>query len=226
MKKIALIIVVIIFSLTAKAQHFGVSVAVGQSWLGGASSSENSERSGKLFYAVGLVFNKDFSGSKWGVNTSLDFNKRGNQFKYWSTDAFFGHPENLNETIYDNSNKTITLALLPSYNIIKKIKLSVGPHFTYNFKEKSIRTNNEYLTDANGGNKTLISSKETDVLTFQQDFIYTSSFGFKAQLTYQLLRALDLGVAYQYARPLQDGIAQYNIFNVTTTIYFKSRENN
>jgi len=58
--KTLLIITITFFSFTAKAQYFGVNLDIGKSCVGDTETSENAERKGRLFYALGFIFVKQF----------------------------------------------------------------------------------------------------------------------------------------------------------------------
>ncbi|PCI93072.1 MAG: hypothetical protein COB15_16950 [Flavobacteriales bacterium] len=227
MKKIALIIVIIIFSLTAKAQHFGVSVDVGMSRINKIYNTYGTfENKSKIYYGLGVFYAKIPLESKWGFRATLDYNKRGAGALGEWYDWYGINPEYIvSETT--ESTKSLNLTFTPTLNASNRLQFFLGPTIGYTLGTNTKTITTYYKTEA----KSEVLSSRTGTSEFNgSSFINRLHFGVKAGVNMKLSNRIDLGLTYQYARLLKYGNPNYqpfyNIVNFTTNIYFKKRENN
>jgi hypothetical protein len=233
MKTITLLIVTIIFSLTAKAQHFGVTADVGLSRINKIYGyTVDAENKSKIYYGLGVFFAKIPLESIWGFRASLDYNKRGEGS---CSEAFFGSYFDVFSGVYidpvyitgeeSESTKSLSLTFTPTLNASNNLQFVFGPTIEYtlgtkyNFKETSYKTEakSEVLSSRTGTSEINGSS-----------FTSRLHVGLKAGINVKVSNHVDLGLIYQYVRRFKYGNAYYrpfyNIINLTTTIYLKKRE--
>lgn len=195
---------------------------MGMSSLAGIEKSSTIEYNANLYYGLGLFYQLPFGESKWGLNMALDFNKRGYEQKRVS---IIIPPFTTYSTEYTTNytNFDITMCILPTFNIIDKLKIGIGPHYTILVGKKSLEISNYYETDQSGTKKLIRSTEQEFGTPSNIPFSDRSYFGLKAFITYQAFDFMAVGINYQYSRQLKyyqiDYQPYYNIFNLTTNFY-------
>jgi hypothetical protein len=178
-----------------------------------------------------MYYTTKIGESKWGVSTSLAFNKRGYKevdlINRTSTNSL-GTKYFLKEfqSIYYNYATSVIIA--PTFQLSDKLIAMIGFHYTYSFGPNSKDIHNYFETDENGDNKVLYNTRKFKYGNNGISFVDNSYYGIKAAIFYQVSGIIDFGLAYQYSRPFKSNsygsTRFYNIINITTTIYFKTRE--
>jgi hypothetical protein len=218
MKKTTLIIIITIFSLTAKAQHFSITTDIGMSYLSGLYNPHTSKP--QLYYGLGMLYSKSATTTNWGFKTSLDFNKRGVKSIYTGT-SYSGYVESKNIL----SSKSLSLTFTPTLNVSERVQFVLGPHLGYFLSSKSTTTEIVYKTSLKEEIlQTVIEENTSNGISF----IDRLHFGVKLGINVKVSNPIDLGLTYQYARLLKYAHPSYrpfyNVLSITTTIYFKTRE--
>jgi hypothetical protein len=228
MKKSTLIILIIIISLTAKAQHFGVNVDAGMSRISTVyTASSNIKNKSKLYYGIGIFYAKLPSTSKWGFKTSIDFNKRGTGTSYEGPSGFRFSPADPVYFVSSNTLSTRSLALtfLLTLNSSKNFQFFLGPHMGYILGNTNKGEVTEYVS----------SAKKIEISSFSNEDNYNADafserlhYGGKAGFNVKITDHFDLGLTYQYARLLKYATPHhrpfYNILSLSTSFYLKSRK--
>jgi opacity protein-like surface antigen len=224
MKKTALILVVILFCNKTKAQHFGVTADLGMSRINKIYRVVNSENKPKVYYGIGVFFAKIPNTSKWGFRTSIDYNKRGTGI-YYEGDWHYTQDGSYIVDETNESTKSLSIAFTPTFNVSKKFQLILGPSIGYTLGTKSNFTETYYKTETKSE---ILSSRTGTSEVNGSSFTNRLHFGLKAGINIKVSNYVDLGLTYQYARIFKYGNSYYrtfyNIVNISTSIYFKSRK--
>jgi len=219
LKKTIVILLVSFFSITAKAQHFGVNIDAGMSYLYGVYAPNKSKP--QLYYGLGMFYTKLSTNSKWGYRAGLDFNKKGAKIVY-EGDSWDGYIESTTTLSTNYLNLTFT----PTLNASKNLQFFLGPHIDYILGNKEETIVTIYKTDTKQQVLETITSKNKNNGISFSDRI---SYGIKVGANIKLSNHVDIGLCYQYSRLLKYGSPYYqpyyHIVNITTNIYFKSRKN-
>ena len=174
------------------------------------------ENKPKLYYGIGVFYAKIPDSSKWGFRASLDFNIRGAGTFYEGPDVISSSTSSINST---------SVAFYPTLHASNKLHFFLGPQMSYILGGTKIFEHTYYETEA----KEIVMFSSTGENRYNDDaFVYRLHFGLKAGLSLNISKHIDLGLTYQYARMLKYELfiyePFYNIINISTNIYFKSRE--
>ena len=230
MKKAIVILLVSFFSITAKAQHFGVNFSAGSSWVNKLNPQVTGKVNPKLFYGFGVFYTKKSETSSWGFRTGLNFDKRNIGATY--SKEYYDEYE-MQQYYIDGTSTTsdnlLALSSGPTLNISKKLQLALDIHYTYLLSRTGTGSSDTYLDKEK---KILYESNQGSSKANGLSLTDRSSYGANLMLTYQVSGRVDLGLTYCYWRQFKYYVVHfsnykpfYNALNITTNIYFKSRKN-
>jgi len=160
-----------------------------------------------------------------GYKISIDYNKRGGKNLYDPPFFALRYRQSHLEIKSILLTKSLSLAFTPTLKILDKLQLFLGPHLTYSLINETEDSETYYRTSAKEeALKTFIDNSSFNGKSFSDRL----SFGIKLGVTYKIANRIDLGLAYQYSRLIKIDLPTgskpfYNIINLTTNVYFKSR---